>query len=610
MTLSKSSGGLGPTIERFADEYAIWNQVVDPAFDARANHWFRDFQLTPIGNYLAQLGETPKTLSLIEHWLDDLFKPEELLVLDGLVHKDTDLLGSPMVISESTLGQKTIEALDAAGIPWRYATLPTREDDLWPLSVWPMTDLPMDDTRKLEIFYKNDEQYTVLQYVQILRDKRGNETAIWFAPQLAASRPMHQITRWYVNNSETGGLEFDEVPPDELGRVFNIGEWPEQIVLPVLFKKLFALAEAGGLEFSDAQRRSDRFAALASGKLPEPILFFETKYNVAGTWDSDESEPLYTLQELPHVANQGWVFGDADVPNLAKNFKVFFEGLKSVQFVLTNGYQGHFQQSWNGSWDRHTLSAMLMVAREQKEKVNGAAHWCPAMLTGLKSAISTGQYSVNRADGADPTESEQAMMHISNTGLGPVVASAINTYAFSTLFHDKDFVLATRLLELAYLMDVPRESWNALSNWGIALYITHNLDAAEEKFLTVIESGPEFGHDEPYAYLSAIAKLRGDLAGAKKFDELCQSVGGYGSPIFDQLKPSELPAEAQPIVWDADGESESVRLTKGSAGGLGIDSPQQGISDDSKRAKFCSECGVRFQSEASNFCTECGTKRA
>ncbi len=612
MSLSKNSSGLGPTLERFAAEYTIWNQVVDPAFDAKSNQWFKDFPLKPVGNYLAERGETPKTLSLIEHWLDDFFKPEELLMIDGLVPTDADLLGSPVVISESTLGLKTIEALDAAGIPWRYATLPTREDELWPLSVWTMDELPQDDATKIEIFYKNDEQFEVLQYVQILRDKRGNETAVWFAPQLVANRPMHQITRWYVNNSENGSLEFDEVPPEELGRVMNIGEWPEQIALPILFKKLFALAEAGNLDFPDSERRSERFTALSNGKLPTPILFFESKYNVAGTWDSDDSVPLYTLQVFPHVANQGWVYTDADLPSLVANFKLFFDGIKRIQFILTNGYQNHFQQNWSGSWDRHTVSAMLMVAREQKEKVNGAAHWSPAMLSGLKSAISTGLYSANRVEGVSDEDEKSAMMQIANTGFGPVVASAINTYAFGHLFHDKDFVLATRLLELAYLMDVPRESWNALSNWGISLYITHDLKGAEEKFQMVLESGPEFQHDESYAYLAAIARVRGDLEAAKKFDQLCEAAGGYGSPLFDQLDISELAAEAQPINWEVEGGSETVQLSKSSSNGLGLSgSSQEQVSGGGQgRANFCGECGSRFMKAEANFCSECGAKRA
>jgi len=611
LTLSKKSEGLGPTVERMSEQYTVWNKVIDPAFDAKSNQWFKDFELTPVGNYLAKLGETSKTLSLIEHWLDDLFKPEELLVIDGLVHKDADLLGSPVVISESNLGQKTIEALDAAKISWRYATQPIRKDEYWPLTVWEIAELPQDDFKKIEVFYKNDEQYSVLQYIQILRNKRGTETAVWFAPQLAASRPMHQITRWYVNSSETGALEFDEVPPDELGKVLNIGEWPEQIVLPVLFKKLFAFAEAGSIDFSDSQLRSERFAPLSNGKLPSPILFFEKNYNVAGTWDSDNSVPLYTLQAFPHVANQGWLFSDADIPSLAANFQLFFEGLKRVQFVLTNGYLGHFQQSWGGSWDRHTLSAMLMVAREQKEKVNGASHWYPALLSGLKSAISTGLYTANRGDDVSPADQESAMKEIANTGLGPIVASAINTYVFSCLFHEKDLVLATRLLELAYLMDVPKESWNALSNWGIALYMTHDLKGAEEKFHTVLESPSEFAHDEAYAYLSEIAKLKGDMESAKKFEELCQSVGGYDAPIFDQLEVSEMAIEAKPFTWDED-ETEVVKLTKSSSAGLGLagTSQDQGAVKEQGRAKFCGECGSRFLKEDSNFCGDCGSKRS
>jgi tetratricopeptide (TPR) repeat protein len=424
---------------------------------------------------------------------------------------------------------------------------------------------------------------------------------------------MHQITRWYVNNSSTGKLEFDEVPATDLGKVMNFGEWSELIALPILFKKLFLLAEAGTAEVEDSATREAAYSHLKVDQIPKPVLYFEVDGKVSSTWDSDQEQSIYAYEQFPHVANQGWIFQDADAASLAKTFRLFYDGMKRAQYSLTEGFQRNFTSDWSGSWDRYTLSAALMVAREQKQIVNGAGFWCPQIFTGVQSAITTGKYNAVRQPGQKSEKEFEEMVEITNTGMGSTVTAAINTLAFGHLLAKHEFELAARVLELAHLMHVPAESWNALSNWGIILYMTNDLAGAEEKFDKIIEESGGPSHDEAYAYKAAIAQLRGDTEAAAKYQALSDKAGPYNSPIFEQtsIKTTSSDEFSFDFAIDDDPTSGSS-LTKNSHSGIGAtsDSPTPTSSNSGgQRANYCGECGSKFDSAEQNFCGECGSKR-
>ena len=615
MTLSKKdTGGLGPKRERFAPEYGVWFEVIEPLFDSKSNDWFKDFNLTPLRNYLQNRGESSSSMGLIEHWLEEFFEPEELLVPDEFILNNVELFGPTVELDKSELGKKVIKALTAAGLSWRFAPFPKNEDEPGFPSHWNEEEIPQDDKTKIEIFYQGDEEFAFLQYVRIHKDKRGNETAIWYAPQLVASRPMRQITEWYVNNSKSGRLEFDVIPPSDLGKVMNIGEWSEQIAIPILFKKLFFVAEAGlPATSSKPGDRVKNFPAAKSGGLPKPVLFYDLDSHVGGTWASDEGNQIYSLEAFPHVANQGWIFSDATPASLAKTFKSFSEGLKRVQFVLANAFSGGFTQNFNGSWDRYTLSAMLMVAQEQRAIVNGAGYWHPTLTCALKSAETRGQYFSAREKETEDDTRRSTMISLSNTGIGAAVPAAINTLVFSDLVRENQFELSVRLLELASLMSVPREAWNAVNNWGITLFVSNEIAAAEEKFLQVLASSEVTAHSEAHAYLAAIARLRDDSALAKKHDELCEKTGGYNAPIFAQAE-NDIPKDEFSFDFDyvdePDDSGEPVRLPKNSRSGLSLDVPDSDLKSGTSLARFCGECGTAYTLDEQKFCGSCGTKRS
>lgn len=601
MTLSKSGFGLGPTSERFSAEYCVWNEVISPEFNVKSDDWLKSLKSSPIEQYLLDRNETTRTLGLIKHWLSELYEPEPINLLDDFVI-DVALLGEPIDIETSPLGKVVIEALESAQINWRFGTVPQPEDFIQ-LSQFKVDDLPADDKTRLELFHEASPGESVLQYVRIYKNKRGQETLLWFAPEMAANRPMHHITRWYVNNSETGSLQFDEVPMADLGKVMNMGEWSEGIALPALFKKLVFLAEAGAKAISEVPgERGEAFAHLDEDSLPKPVMFTETFQWVRTVWRADKGHEVYDMQQYPHVANLGWIIKDRDVASLGRTFRVLHDGLVRVQYALCDGFDSGFMQNWAGSWDVNTLSAMLTVAPEQKTKVNGAGFWMPTLELGLQGAISRQSYNETTIEKENPRRRAE-LENLVNKGVSASSISAFNSYVFSYLLPEQDLVLATRLLELASLAQVQIESLNALSNWGITLYVGRDLDGAAEKFSQVLKSAERNSDGEAYFYLAAIARARNDEVLAKEFDKKCTDAGGYGSPLFEQIDPV---TEVRHLsLEDFEDDSPNGTLTKSSSGGLGVSIPVT----ENNRAKFCTQCAHKFEDPEDNFCLECGAKR-
>lgn len=604
MGLSKSGSGLGPTAERFSGDYAVWSNVISPEFNKKADVWLKDLKLKNLEQYLLDRNETTASLAKIKHWVSELFEPEVTQVIEDLVI-DVELLGEAINIEESTLGKTLIEALKMAKIEWRWASQVDPEN-VWQMDSLEFPSLPQfPDKTRLEVFHDAEEKSSVLQYVRIHKNKRGQEVALWFGQQVVATRPMHQITHWWANDPDTGKLWSDQVPLADLGKVLNFGEWSEQISLTALFKKLIFLAEAGAEAVSDAPgTRAKKFKHLESATLPKPVAFFDKDTYVASTWESDDGDGMYSIEKFPHVANLGWIIRDTEAASLAKTFTILKGGLIRVQYALCDGFATGWKHNWSGSWDVNTLSGSLTVAPEQKTKVNGAAFWVPNTLVGLEAAAIRGSYSNLYNGTLEGTARRATAENIVSKGSGAASINGINTYVFDYLLPEQDTTLALRILELAVLANQRGQSINAISNTGVALYVARDLEGAEEKFNQVLKHAERTNDNEAYFYLAALARIRGDETAAKDFDKKCAKAGGYESPLFAQA--DEIAEAPKLRLEDLEDEVPGSTLTKSSGGGLGVTVNE---SSQENRASFCTQCGHKFENSEDNYCTECGAKR-
>jgi Tfp pilus assembly protein PilF len=83
------------------------------------------------------------------------------------------------------------------------------------------------------------------------------------------------------------------------------------------------------------------------------------------------------------------------------------------------------------------------------------------------------------------------------------------------------------LLDQAVRLNIPNESTNALSNWGVVKFEVGNFDEAQKKFEQALERSDQYAEAEASFYLAKIHKANGNKELADLYDAKCQAAGGY-----------------------------------------------------------------------------------
>jgi len=175
---------------------------------------------------------------------------------------------------------------------------------------------------------------------------------------------------------------------------------------------------------------------------------------------------------------------------------------------------------------------------------------------------------------------------ISFDGAGMFLPNCINSLVFGWLIGEKEWGLIDRLLDTASRLNYGRESFNALSNWGVAKYHQGKLDEALEKFDSALADPEGDTEAEACHYLSKIYRDLGDEAKSLDFQARCDSAGGYSS----------VPGAKQSQESDAS-------FSKTNGRGIGATESSESLP------KFCTNCGNKFEIGAAKFCSNCGTAR-
>ena len=595
MTLSKSgSGSISDTKVRRQPEFTRWSEIHTAEHDQASVSWFGENEAVPLSKYLSDLGETTSTLTIIKHWLKRYFEPDEVRVPPKLII-DIDILGDPIPLPESQMGREIIAALKKQKVNWGFAPLVSdyvKELDL--------ANPGAEDNCEIILWETFDEQVSSYASIKILKNKRGNETPLVFAPMLIGSRPMHHITKWWVRDSQTNDVEFDQVPPLDLGKVLNIGEWPEQIAQLPLMKRLIYEGEKG---VSGATTRGEVFPHLEPKELPTPLVFHMVNQRVTGTWQNDNGDPVTTSEIFPHVVYAGWKLNESVPKKLGKTLSTLIPAVKRMQLILSDGFESHKIGFANTSWDLSTLAPAIMLADSLPGDRNGSGFWVPSIWAALISAQTRGlDARIHDPSTLEPAR-RTAVVDAASFGIGLSAFSAINTFAFSYLIGEQDFSLAERILELSYLADAPFESTNSLSNWGICCYVQNDFERAKTKFAEALSREDHFADAEAYTYLAEIARAEGNETLHAELKQRCEDAGGYSSAVLDRLEVSDASASS----WE---NQDSPSLTKSSDASIGSPTLTRDSATNVVRANYCSQCGGAFANTNDNFCAQCGSRRA
>jgi hypothetical protein len=595
MTLSKlGNSGLGAAKIRFEPEFTKWSEIHSSDHDKASDVWFGENTVVPISKYLSDRGETTSTLSTIRHWLTRFFEPTEVNVPPKLII-DIDILGDPIPLDESALGKTIIAELAKQKLNWGFA--PAVSDYLSDVD---LGNPDATNTDEIMLWETYDEQISSFASIKIFKNKRGKETPLIFSPMLVGSRPMHHITQWWVRNSRTNDVEFDQVPPLELGKVLNIGEWSEQIAQLPLLKRLFCEGEREG---SEVASREEVFKHLAKSELPTPVVFHKVNQRVTGTWQSDNGDLVTSSEIFPHVVFAGWKLNDSATNNIGKTLLILTAAVKRMHLILSDGYESHKTGFADTSWDLATLAPAIMLADSDPGDRNGSGFWVPSVWAPLISAQTRGLNARSHDPSISAEDRRIATEAAVNFGMGFSALSAVNTLVFSTLIKERSFELADRILELAWLTNAPDESTNALSNWGVCFYVRNDFDTARSKFTEVLKREDHFSDSEAYVYLAEIARAEGNEALYAELRQKCEDSGGYSSAIFERLEVAEV---GVPVP----GNQPLPPLTKSSDMAVETPSFSEDSTDRSARAKFCTQCGTAFGNNEAKFCTQCGSSRA
>jgi len=572
-----------------------WRLINSPQGEITANSWYNNHELETITTHLLNTTETDTSLGLIRHWLTWLFTPAEALVQRDIV-SSPEKFGSPQFIETSETAGKIFQMLSRLNIAWRYASNST---------IFEEVNVASDDGQflknKIEILLPSANEFLIVS-LELRKIKSGQETLVLYFPALSSNRNVKGISRWYVDNSSTENLDYDEIASEDLGRSLNIGDWPQHVSHKVFSKHLFALFDKSKTKFNFGQGASRPSVETPTNVLCT-LMHFEEQSKISRDWIGPDQAQYTAIMTSPSVTNLGWAISNLDLLDPDFDLAIFLEWFLETDHVLSYGYSVNKIQEQAGvrnEWADLTLPTKYMLANSQVAKVNYGASWLPIseMVSGLlDSKRWLNDYVMDNSRLADP---RSLLEKIISNGIGSSFASAVNTYCFYYLFPEGELDLAEALLTASIEMKVPDESLNSLSNFGICLFIRGDLAQSTKIFEKVIAESlvlDDYSNlNEVYLYLAKIADAQGDPSQAHMLRDKSVEHGPYEFHVFER---KSIPTKF---------ESESVFSSE-----FGVEIRNSllfpDLVSDSHKGAYCSHCGFKFIEDRELFCIECGEER-
>jgi hypothetical protein len=496
-------------------------------------------------------------------------------------------LGEGVGIEDSLLGRAVINALEELGVDWsfqtRLAISHTESIDVPGLKITGVAQfgtyfgMPFDQTFK------------------IYRSPDGTETCTWSANVLAASRP-HGDSE--LRGQEDNGDRWIEVinEADLEAGALNYGSWSQAVLVPNFLKKLFYVAEwEAAPSLANLPRTLAYGQDIQEGNLPEPFYNFHVNYRAGGAFDLTPQGYLMSSTLMPIVVEAGWKFTTTSVSEIKEILKVITEGLVRMQTVIEDGYLNARYAGHPAPFDSVLYSSVIFDSDTTPAmQALGLSYWIPGPRVGLALHETNSKY-----EAASLHEDFETIEDLAFNGVGPSAAAAINTFIYKYMLDSEHEYIVDRLALRAFGMNVKDESTNAICNWGIYKYRQANkaLDAGEAndairfaaeaivRFQHALDRPDKFSEAEASWYLSILYRAINDDAKSQEFWDRCQAAGGYNDGSAAVAQPAtETPA------------TQAVSASSTSPTQVGA-------------AKFCAECGEKFEKDTAKFCQSCGTPR-
>jgi hypothetical protein len=560
----------------FAEGSLSWPSISRTIVESLADGWFEAYGPVPvIDSVPKKAARDPKNyFSLFASFL---FEDKQLNVIPSF-SRNFDDFGQIQKIDSSPLGKSLLAALEKLGVMWFYETRYAVDEKI--------------SVERLDAHDEGIAQWTsyfgmpIQQRFRVYKDSAGVETIVWFSQVLAATREFEHIrTRLFSLDDQEYAAEIEE--KDVADGVLTFGQWSTNFFIPSLAKKLFYLGETNFPSSLFAFPRTSAYSGLDEASLPTPFLVNERRASTGGAFDQNRETLLHSSTILPNVISMGWSFTASDSESLEVIISRISDALVRINSYLEDGYLNYNGADQPYRFDNVVLSASSFDTDSDRLGSSvGLSRWIPVVRVGL--LLNETNVRGEKAEQASKDRTDEVVRAefswIANDGAGAYVPSCINTFVYSWLLPERRWEEIDRLLDAVVRLEMKNEATNALSNWAISFYLRGDEDKAIELFEKALDRKDGFAEDEASYFLALIWEARGDSQKAASYRTRCEAAGGYVPPAFMPLEPSK-----------------TVPVDPGT---------QPMVSTGKKLAKFCINCGSKFDLAESRFCGECGTERA
>lgn len=505
--------------EDMSDEARRWVTLSRQITAPLAEDWFEALgPISIIDNIL------PRTVSaglfhLITPFGDKKNHDSELVnkVIPNLSLEESEF-GTPLKIADTKLGKSVISVLESLEVNWRFEMQSYQTDD--------SEEIEIENPFMILAFWQSAFQLPIFQSFEVF-ERDGLEVGYWSAAQLISTRALEHISTLDIGDDDKPYTALSGEPDAKTGDL-TFGEWSTQIYVPILAQSLFYLAETPFPSGMFSLTRSLSFDKMENEKLPHPRLRVRRDQVVLGSTNNHNKLAEVNGSIYPIVIDFGWEFTNADATVIETLLPVFSNGLVAISTYLEDGFLNHVDPNDSFPWDWSMLASCVTNSQYEEGKTHyGYAFWIPATFAGAVAADSLELHA--KLDVASGEEHLALAEAIALDGVGYSAACAINTFVFSYLRKDLDEYewFCDFLLDQAVRLNIPNESTNALSNWGVVKFEVGNFDEAQKKFEQALERTDQYAEAEASFYLAKIYAANGNKVLADLYTAKCQAAGGY-----------------------------------------------------------------------------------
>lgn len=505
-----------------------WMQVAKKITDGLADSWFSDFERKPVAEAIHSplLDYDPASKVAFETMLVTGNGYEVIPEFAStLLEKNLE----SVIFQNSELGMKLLSSLEKLKVNFQLETRILINDEK-------MIELPAEVSMRIHSFWTTYFNNAFTQSAEIYRDEKGKEYCYWFAPVLYGSRARDSYDTIEVVADVSNPSEIYEIVLSEEEKtrgVLDFGKWSTTINLPWLSKCLFYLGETPFPSSMLSMGREMAFQGLKEGQLPTPYMRFveheemHTHGSQKGAFGNNES--LFLPVIAPQQIQMGWFFSQEDFESHEIILTTITTALIKIMSYLEDGYFNFGNQ--DSAWPFHAVlfsDFQLDVEFSGEGPHSGYSQWIPS--TAVFEQIDETRRKIESLSSSFRSESSkrEEIMRIMETGVGkPFVGAATNDAIFTYLLAEKEWDAIDWYAERLKKLEVPLQTTNALSNWGISKYLQGDYEAATDLFLQALARSDGFAEDEASFYLAEINKKLGNSKESAEYLKRCQSAGGY-----------------------------------------------------------------------------------